>query len=196
MSAAERDEAARTRFRDQMAGVDPARLVFLDETGTTTAMIRGRSRALRGRRAHGRVPRNRGVVTTLIAALCVAGMAAAMTIEGATTAAVFEVYILRVLAPTLRPGQIVVVDNVAAHKSARAGAAIEAAGCQLVFLPAYSPDFNPIEEAFAKLKALLRAAAARTREALDAAIAAAMGTTTAADAAGWFTHAGYTTPIN
>lgn len=196
MTAAERDEDARARFVEQMAGVDPARLVFLDETGTTTAMIRRRSRAPRGQRAHGRVPRNRGTVTTLIAALCAAGMAAAMTIEGATTAAAFDVYIQRVLAPTLTPGQVVVLDNVAAHKSARARRFIEAAGCQLVFLPAYSPDLNPIEEAFAKLKALLRAAAARTHLALDAAIAAAMRTITPADAAGWFTHAGYTNPIN
>jgi transposase len=196
VSAEERDEQARAEFRARMAGVDPARLVFLDETGTTTAMARRRARAPRGQRAHSRVPRNRGVVTTLIAALHLAGMTAAMTVEGATSGAVFDAYVIGVLVPVLRPGQIVVADNVAAHKSCRARAAIEAAGCRLVFLPAYSPDLNPIEEAFAKLKALLRAAATRSREALDAAIAAAMHAVTPADAAGWFAHAGYTTTIN
>ncbi|WP_100499235.1 transposase [Geodermatophilus chilensis] len=137
------------------------------------------------------MPRNRGTVTTLIAALSAVGMTAAMTIEGATTAAVFDVYVERVLVPTLVAGQIVVADNVAAHKSARGRRLIEAAGCQVVFLPAYSPDLNPIEEAFAKIKALLRSLAARTREALDTAIAAAMAAVTATDAAGWFAHAGY-----
>jgi transposase len=196
VSAEERDEFARAQFRAQMADVDPARLVFLDETGTTTAMARRQARAPRGQRAHGRVPRNRGVVTTLIAALHLAGMTAAMTVEGATSGAVFDAYVIRVLVPSLRPGQIVVADNLAAHKSSRARAAIEAAGCQLVSLPAYSPDLNPIEEAFAKIKALLRAAAARSREALDAAIAVAMRAVTPDDAAGWFAHAGYTAPIN
>lgn len=196
MSAEERDEAARAEFRVQMAAVDPARLVFLDETGTTTAMARRRARAPRGQRARGRIPRNRGVVTTLIAALHLAGMTAAMTVEGATSGAVFDAYVTRVLLPTLRPGQIVVADNVAAHKSSRARAAIEAAGCRLVFLPAYSPDRNSIEEAFAQLKSLLRAAAAGSREALDAAIAAAMRAITPTDAANWFTHAGYATSIN
>jgi transposase len=136
------------------------------------------------------------VVTTLIAALHLAGMTAAMTVEGATSGAVFDAYVIRVLVPSLRPGQIVVADNLAAHKSSRARAAIEGAGCQLVSLPAYSPDLNPIEEAFAKIKALLRAAAARSREALDAAIAVAMRAVTPDDAAGWFAHAGYTAPIN
>lgn len=196
MSAEERDESARAQFRAQMAGVDPARLVFLDETGTTTAMARRRAPAPRGQRAHGRVPRNRAVVTTLIAALHLAGLTAAMTVQGATSGAVFDAYVLGVLVPSLRPGQIVVADNLAAHKSSRARAAIEAAGCQPVSLPAHSPDLNPIEEAFAKLKALLRAAATRSREALDAAIAAAMRAITPDDAAGWFAHAGYTTPIN
>lgn len=174
-----------------MRGVDPALLVFLDETGTHTSMTRRRARAPRGRRAYGRVPRNRGVVTTLIAALTLAGMGAAMSIEGATTAEVFETFLERFLIPTLRPGQIVIADNVGAHKSARVRELIEAAGCRLEFLPAYSPDLNPIEEAFSKLKAHLRAAAARTRPALDAAIAAAMNTVTTSDAAGWYCHAGY-----
>ena len=176
-----------------MGGVDPARLVFIDECGTHTSMTRRRARAVRGRRARGAVPRNRGPVTTLLAGLSPAGMVTAMTVEGGTDTAVFATYLEHFLLPALRPGQIVVVDNAGAHKPDRIRALIEAAGCLLVFLPAYSPDFSPVEEAFSKLKILIRAANARTREALDAAIAAALAAVTAADAVGWFTHAGYPT---
>ena len=140
------------------------------------------------------MPRNRGPVTTLLAGLSLAGMAPAMTVEGGTDTAVFATYLEHFLLPALHPGQIVVVDNVGAHKPERIRALVEGAGCRLVFLPAYSPDLSPVEEAFSKLKALLRAAAARTRAALDAAIAMALAAVTPADAAGWFTHAGYPTP--
>jgi transposase len=137
------------------------------------------------------VPRNRGPVTTLIAGVSLAGMSPAMTVEGGTDTAVFATYLEHFLLPALTPGQVVVVDNVGAHKPERIRALVEAAGCELVFLPAYSPDLSPIEEAFSKLKARIRAAAARTRAALDAAIAAALEAVTPADATGWFTHAGY-----
>jgi transposase len=176
-----------------MAPVDPARLVFVDECGTHTSMTRRRARAPRGQRARGRVPRNRGPVTTLLTGLSLTGMTPAMTVEGGTDTAVFATFVRRILLPVLAPGQIVVVDNVGAHKPDRIRALIEAAGCLLVFLPAYSPDLSPVEEAFSKLKTLIRAAAARTRAALDAAIAAALAAVTAADAAGWFAHAGYLT---
>jgi transposase len=176
-----------------MAPVDPARLVVVDECGTHTSMTRRRARAARGERARGAVPRNRGPVTTLLAGLSLAGMAPAMTVEGGTDTAVFATYLEHFLLPALHPGQIVVVDNVGAHKPDRIRALVEAAGCLLVFLPAYSPDFSPVEEAFSKLKALIRAANARTRTALDAAIAAALAAVTGADAAGWFAHAGYPT---
>jgi transposase len=139
------------------------------------------------------VPRNRGAVTTLLAGVSPGGMSPAMTVEGGTDTAVFASYLEQVLLPALAPGQVVVVDNVGAHKPDRIRALVEAAGCELVFLPAYSPDLSPIEEAFSKLEALIRAAAARTRAALDAAIAAALNAITPADAAGWFTHAGYLT---
>jgi transposase len=129
------------------------------------------------------VPRNRGPVTTLLTGLSLAGMSPAMTVEGGTTAAVFAVYLDRLLVPSLRPGQLVVLDNVGAHKPERMRRLIEAAGCQLVFLPAYSPDLSPVEEAFSKIKTRVRAAGARTHAALDA--------VTPDDAAGWFTHAGY-----
>ena len=130
-------------------------------------------------------------MTTLIAGVSLGGMSPAMTVEGGTDTAVFATYLEHFLLPSLRPGQVVVVDNVGAHQPERIRALIEAAGCQLVFLPAYSPDLSPIEEAFSKIKALVKAAAARTRAALDAAIAAALDAVTAADIAGWFSHAGY-----
>ena len=159
----------------------------------TPRVTRRRARAPRGQRARGAVPRNRGPVTTLIAGLSLAGMTAAMTVEGGTDTAVFATYLEHFLLPALHPGQVVVVDNVGAPKPDRIRALVEAVGCRLVFLPAYSPDLSPVEEAFSKLKTLIRAAAARTRAALDAAIATALQAITAADAAGWFAHAGYPT---
>jgi transposase len=176
-----------------MAQTDPTQLVFIDECGTHTSMTRRKARAPRGTRARGAVPRNRGPVTTLIAGLSLTGMSPAMTVEGGTTAAVFAAYLEQVLLPWLRPGQVVVVDNVGAHKPDRMRTLIEAAGCRLVFLPAYSPDLSPVEEAFSKIKAFIKAAGARTRAALDAAIAMALAAVTASDAPGWFAHAGYAT---
>ncbi len=176
-----------------MDALDPARLVFVDECGTHTSMTRRRARAPRGVRARGVVPRNRGPVTTLLAGVSLAGMSAAMTVEGGTDTAVFATYLERVLLPALSAGTVIVVDNVGAHQPERIRRLVATAGCQLVFLPAYSPDLSPIEEAFSKIKALIKAAAARTRAALDAAIAAALAAVTAADVAGWFTHAGYLT---
>jgi transposase len=193
LTATERDETARAEWRDQMGGVDPARLVFVDECGTHTSMTRRRSRAARGMRARGVVPRNRGPVTTLIAGVSLTGMSPAMTVEGGTDTAVFATYLQHFLLPALSPGTVVVVDNVGAHQPDRIRELVTAAGCELVFLPAYSPDLSPIEEAFSKIKALVKAAAARTRAALDQAIAAALDAVTAADAAGWFSHAGYLT---
>jgi transposase len=153
-----------------MGSIDPGRLVFVDECGAHTSMTR--RRAARGTRARGAVPRNRGPVPTLLAGLSLAGMSSAMTVEGGTDTAMFATYLDHYLLPALSPGQMVVVDNVGAHKPDRIRELVEAAGCELVFLPPYSPHLCPIEEAFSKLKALIRAAAARTRAALDAAIAA------------------------
>ena len=192
LTAAERDPAERARFRAATAAVDPARLVFVDEAGTHTAMTRRRARAPRGRRAYGSVPRNRGRVTTLVASLTLAGgMGPALTVEGGTTTEVFVACVDQVLAPALRPGQVVVLDNLAAHHGARARELVEAAGAELVFLPAYSPDLNPIEEAFSKVKAFLRKAEARTREALVGAIGRALRAVSPADARGFFAHCGY-----
>ena len=176
-----------------MDTIDPARLVFVDGCGTHTSMTRRRARAARGTRARGAVPRNRGPVTTLIAGLSLAGMVPAMTVEGGTDTAVFATYVEHFLLPALSAGTVVVVDNVGAHKPERSRALVEAAGCRLVFLPAYSPDFSAVEEANSLIKALVKAAGARTRAALDAAIAVALAAVTASDAAGWFAHAGYLT---
>jgi transposase len=120
-------------------------------------------------------------------------MSPAMTVEGGTDTAVFATYLERILLPALPAGTVIVVDNVGAHQPERIRELVHAAGCELVFLPAYLPHLSPVEEAFSKLKALVNAAAARTRAALDAAIAAALAAITAADAAGWFSHAGYRT---
>jgi transposase len=165
--------------------------VIVDESGTNLNLTPLYARAPRGERAYGQVPRNTPKNTTLIASLTLAGMGPAMTLEGATDTAAFVAYIEQVLAPTLRPGQVVVLDNLSAHQSAQVRTLIEARGAELWYLPAYSPDLSPIEHAFSKLKTLLRRAAARTREALEQAIAAGLDVITAADAVGWFVHCGY-----
>jgi transposase len=154
-------------------------------------MTRLRARAPKGERAYGRVPRNRGKNTTLIASMGTGGMGPCLAVEGATTKAVFEAYVERALAPSLSPGRVIVMDNLGAHKGDRVRELVEERGCALLFLPPYSPDFSPIEEAFSKLKGLLRKAAARTRGALVEAIGRALDAVTAEDARGWFGHCGY-----
>jgi transposase len=155
-------------------------------------MTRLYARAPRGERAFGSVPRNRGKNTTLIASMTLEGaMGEAMAVEGSTKAFVFEAYVEHFLAPTLQEGQIVVMDNLGAHKTDRVRELIEERGCELLFLPAYSPDLNPIEEAFSKVKAHLRKAAARTREALVEALGEGLSSITPQDAAGWLAHCSY-----
>ena len=165
----------------------------VDECGTHTSMTRSRARAPRGRRAYGKVPRNRGKNTTLLASMTPEGaMGPAMVVEGGTDRRVFEGYVERFLAPTLSAGQIVLLDNLGAHKGERVRELVEARGCEVWFLPPpYSPDLNPIEEAFSKAKALPKKAAARTKEALLEAISEALETVTPEDACGWFAHSGY-----
>jgi transposase len=137
------------------------------------------------------VPRNRGKNTTVLSSMSVRGMGPSLTVEGATTSAVFEAYVEQVLAPTLRKGQVVVMDNLSAHKGERIRELIEERGCELIYLPSYSPDFNPIEEAFSKIKGLVRKAEARTKEALLEAIGWALSAVTTDDARGFFEHCGY-----
>jgi transposase len=172
--------------------VDPRRFVAVDECGTHTSMTRTRARAPRGQRAYGRVPRNRGKNTTLLAAMTLdGGVGPTMAVEGGTDRHVFEAYVERFLAPALSEGRIVLLDNLGAHKTERVRELIEAQGAELWFLPSYSPDLNPIEEAFSKVKALLKKASARTKEALLEAISEALGTVTPEDVRGWFAHSGY-----
>ncbi len=155
-------------------------------------MTRLYARAPRGHRAYGKVPRNRGKNTTLIAAITLEGaMGESMTIEGATDALAFEAYVEHFLVPALEEGQVVVLDGLGAHRTDKVRELVEGRGADLVFLPSYSPDLNPIEEAFSKIKQLVRKVGARTREALLEAIERALAAVTLEDAAGWFAHAGY-----
>ncbi len=164
----------------------------MDECGSNVGLAPLRARAPRGERAEGSAPRNRGKNTTLLASMGLEGMGPCAAVEGATTARVFEAYVAQVLAPVLRPGQVVVVDNLSAHKGERVRELVEARGCSLLFLPAYSPDFSPIEEAFSKLKARLRREKARTKEALLEALGRALDAIDERDARGWFANCGYT----
>jgi transposase len=172
--------------------ISAERLVFVDECGTHTSLAPLYGYASRGERLRRlSVPRKRGKNTTLLSSMSLEGMGPSLAVEGATTALVFEAYVEQVLAPSLRKGQIVIMDNLGAHRPKRVRELIEQRGCELIYLPAYSPDYNPIEEAFAKIKNLLRKAAARSKEALVEAIAAALSAVTAADVRGFFEHAGY-----
>jgi transposase len=191
--ASERDEAARAAFRTMSAVWEARKVIFLDESGVQTNMTPRYSRAPRGERAVGSAPRNHTQNTTLVASLSVSGLGAAMTLDGALDGDAFAAYLREFLLPTLVPGQIVVLDNLSVHQDKRVRSLIEGAGCQLIYLPAYSPDLTPIEQAFSKIKEYLRRVGARSREALAAAITAAMAMVTAEDAKGWFTHCGYTT---
>lgn len=171
--------------------VEPERLIFVDECGTHTSLAPIYGYAPRGQRLRLSVPRKRGKNTTVLSSMTLSGMGPSLAVEGATTARVFETYVEEVLVPSLHTGQIVVMDNLGAHRPKRIGQLIERQGCELLYLPAYSPDYNPIEEAFAKLKQLLRKAAARSKEALVEAIGAVLSAITTADAKGFFEHAGY-----
>jgi transposase len=171
--------------------VDPERLVFVDEMGahTSLAPLYGYSR--KGERVRLEVPRNRGKNTTLLASMTLGGMGETLAVEGSTNQEVFEAYVEHALAPTLQAGQVVVMDNLSAHKPAKVRELIEVRGCELIYLPAYSPDFNPIEEAFAKIKDTLRQAGARTKDALVGVLGEALSAVSAQDARGYFEHAGY-----
>ena len=175
--------------------IDPRKLVFVDEMGANTSLFPRYAYSPKGRRAYARVPRNRGANTTLLASMSLEGMGPCLAVEGATTATVFEAYVEKVLAPSLRRGQIVVLDNLSAHKSERARKLVKGRGCQLLFLPPYSPDFNPIEEAFSKIKGLVRKAQARTRQTLIEALGVAISAVNARDARGFFEHSGYNLPV-
>jgi len=180
-------------WQEQMPDLDVRRLVFIDESGAKTNLTRTRGRSERGKRLKGFAPLGHWHTTTMISAVDLAGVRASMVLDGATDTEAFCVYIERVLAPTLRGGEIVVMDNLQPHKHPRVRQAIEAAGATLVYLPPYSPDFNPIEPMWSKVKQALRSAAARTFAALLDAIKAALASINAADCSGFFNGCGYAT---
>jgi transposase len=177
-------------FEDQL-DLDPERLVFVDETGLSTKMARLHGRAPWGQRLRSGVPHGHWKATTFTGALRFSGMTAPMVLDGAMNGAAFLAYVEQFLAPTLRPGDVVILDNLPAHQVAGVRETIERVGATLRFLPPYSPDFNPIENAFAKLKALLRAAAQRTVKGLWQSVGDLIPTFTPAECANYFQAAGY-----
>jgi transposase len=181
----------RQAWRATQTELDPRRLVFIDETGASTKMARLRGRSLRGTRCLGAVPHGHWKTTTFVGGLRLGGVTAPMVLDGAMDGPAFLAWIEQMLARTLEPGDIVVLDNLPAHKPDAVRIAIEATGATLRYLPPYSPDLNPIEMAFSKLKALLKKAAARTIEDLWAAIAQALPQLTPSDCGNYFTAAGY-----
>ena len=192
MGASERDEFLRAAWRALVAGeVDAERLLFVDEMGVNISLSPLYAWSRRGERAFGSAPRNWGKNVTLLASITHRGVGPCLAVEGPTTREVFEAYLERVLAPTLEPGRVVVMDNLSAHKGGRVREIVERAGCELIYLPPYSPDLNPIERAFSKVKGLLRRAEARTRESLIEAMGRALCAVSARDARGFFEHCGY-----
>jgi len=192
MGALERDEWLRAAWRVMVAEqVGTERLLFVDEMGTNSSLSALYAWAPKGQRAHCSVPRNRGANTTVLSSMSAEGMGPSLTVEGATTSVVFEAYLEQVLAPTLRRGQVVVMDNLSAHKGEKVRELIEERGCELIYLPSYSPDLNPIEEAFSKIKGLVRKAEARSREALVEAIGWALSAVSSRDARAFFEHCSY-----
>jgi transposase len=194
LGATERDEQKRSAFRERLRRIDTERLVFVDESSTNVALTPRYARAPKGERAFGKAPRNWGKNVTLISSISVEGMGASMSIEGSSDTDSFGRYIREILAPSLKSGQIVLMDNLSVHTSGWVRDLIEERGCQLWLLPSYSPDLNPIEEAFSKVKTLLRKAKARTLQALFEATARALWAVSADDALGYFEHCGYEMP--
>jgi transposase len=192
--ASERKEEEREQWRDQAKSLDPQQMVFVDETASNVALTRVYARAPKGKRAKGHVPRNKGKNTTVIASLSPSGMGESLILEDAANGEMFTLYLEQILLPSLHPGQTVIMDNASIHEGEKARQAIEAKGCHLLFLPPYSPDFSPIEEAFSKFKAILRRIGARTPQELQEAIIYALQKITAKDARGWFRHCGYALP--
>jgi transposase len=195
LHAAERDtprvQQARADYRQVIEALDVRRLKFVDESGVNLAMTRLYGRAPKGERVVGSVPQNYGQNVTVLAALGPQGLHAMMTVEGATDAEVFRAYVKHVLGPTLAPGDIVVLDNLGAHKAVGIQQMLARRRVRLLYLPPYSPDLSPIEPCWSKVKTGLRTAKARTREALETALSQALAAVTAGDAYNWFRHCGY-----
>jgi transposase len=183
--------ALRAEFANRRQTLRSSDLVFIDECSSNAAMSRRYGRARRGRRAHDSKPVNYGPNLTIVGALTLDGLSAAMTIPGATTTEVFLAFVTEVLCPILREGMLVIMDNLAAHKAEVVVTAIEATGAKVLFLPPYSPDLNPIERAWSKLKNYLRGIGARTLDTLTVAVGEALQLLTSSDCRGWFRHSGY-----
>jgi transposase len=181
----------RQEWFDDQLHLDPEKLVFIDETGLNTKMARLRGRSLKGERCRAGTPHGHWKTTTFTGALRLTGMTAPMVLDGAMNGTAFLAYVEQVLAPTLSPGDIVIMDNLPAHKASGIREAIETTGASLRYLPPYSPDFNPIENAFSKLKALLRARAERTIDALWTAVGEVIDLFTPAECANYFAACGY-----
>jgi transposase len=181
----------RKAWEKKLRKIDPNRLVFLDESGAKTNMTRQYGRTLQGKRLFDAVPGGQWNSTTMIAAIRLEGVATAMITEGATNTLVFHGFVEQFLTPALRPGDIVVMDNLSSHKASCVIEAIEAVGAEAWFLPPYSPDFNPIELMWSKVKGQLRSIAARTKRTLVTAIGKALKIISQQDIAGWFAHDGY-----
>jgi transposase len=195
LGATERDPVARAAWEnDRAPTLDPRRIFAVDEMATSIALTRLYGYAPADERCVGSIPKNHGQPTSLVAALSLQGLEAAMTRLGAIDTLAFEAFIDHVLGPLLQPDDWVLLDNLSAHKALSVRAKIEARGAHALFLPAYSPDFNPIELAFSKVKQVLRSAAARTQEALEAAIADALDAITPEDALAYFRHCNITVP--
>ena len=192
LAAGERDEFLRAAWRALVCGeIDAGRLVFVDEMGSNVSLSVLYAWSRRGERAHAKAPRNWGKNATLLASMSSDGVGPCLAVEGAATRGVFETYLERVLAPSLRPGQVVVMDNLSAHKGGRVREILQNRGCESLYLPPYSPDLNPIEQAFSKVKGLMRRAEARTRGALVEAMGRALNAVSAQDARGFFGYCGY-----
>jgi transposase len=191
MRAAERNNYKRGWFRRRARSLRQRRFVFVDETAVNTAMTRRYGRAPRGERAHDAAPRNYGTHTSVIGAMGLRGLVAALTVEGAVDADCFNAYAEQVLRPRLRRGDVVVLDNLGAHRASRIEEVAESRGARVLWLAPYSPDFSPIEQCWSKIKTALRAAKARTREELEKALSCAIDQVTKSDIRGWFKHCGY-----
>ena len=191
LAASERVEADRRAFRRRVARLDRRRFVFTDETGFHLAMTRAYGRAARGARVNQSVPRNRGRGVTLIGSLGLRGLLAPFSLEGAVDTVAFDAYVSRVLCSQLRPSDIVLLDNLPVHLSSQVEAAVAGVKAEVMWLPAYSPDFSPIEECWSKVKALVRGREPRTPKELDAAMSDALAAVTLDDIEGWFRHCGY-----
>lgn len=193
--AAEQDrddvQQERKEFKEKMSKINAKDLVIIDETGINTAMARNYARSPKGQRAYASKPYDKGQNVTLLGALSLEGITASMTVDGSTDGPVFLTFVKEVLVPSLRPGNVVLMDNLSSHKVKGVSEAIESVGAKLEPLPPYSPDLSPIEECWSKVKEILRAKAARIRELLDSAITCALNVITPDDAKGWFIHCGY-----